>query len=160
MRSIILLLLCVSSFAFAQDLKLIKATKQTINSGAAPTSTTNYTVQVKKSKKCVLTIDSVVNVYTQRSGKFTVFKVGNSTVLSPNNQKQIDASSIKEKGVFNINFSSMKNRGSGRPGAPPMELMVPIADFTQGAIIYYRVGKKKKQLLVEAFEELETINAP
>ena len=54
----------------------------------------------------------------------------------------------------------MKKRGSGRPGAPPMELMVPIADFTQGAIVYYRVGKKKKKLTVESFEELETINAP
>ncbi len=160
MRSIILLLLCVSSFAFAQDLKLIKATKQTINSGASPTSTTNYTIQVKKSKKCVLTIDSVVNVYTQKSGKFNVFKVASSTVLSPNNQKQIDAANIKEKGIFNINFSSMKNRGSGRPGAPPMELMVPIADFTQGAIVYYRVGKKQKKLTVDSFEELETINAP
>lgn len=160
MRCIILFLLFVSSFGVAQDLKLIKSTKQTINSGASPTSTTNYTIQVKKSKKCLLTIDSVVNVYTQKSGKFTVFRESNPTVLSPTNQKQIDASNIKEKGVFNINFSSMKSRGSGRPGAPPMELMVPIADFTQGAIIYYRVGKKKKKLIVESFEELETINAP
>lgn len=160
MRSIILLLLCVSSFAVAQDLKLIKATKQMINSGASPTSTTNYTIQVKKSKKCSLAIDSVVNVYTQKSGKFNVFKVGNSTVLSPTSQQQIDASNIKDKGIFNINFSSMKNRGSGRPGAPPMELMVPIADFTQGAIVYYRVGKKRKILTVDFFEELETINAP
>lgn len=160
MRFVILLLLCVSSYVVAQDLKLVKATKQTINSGASPMSTTNYTIQVKKSKKCVVTIDSVVNVYTQKSGKFNVFKVGSSTVLSPTSQQQIDASNIKEKGIFNINFSSMKSRGSGRPGTPPMNLMVPIADFTQGAIIYYRAGKKKKQLLVEAFEELETINAP
>lgn len=160
MRFVILLLFCVSSLVVAQDLKLVKATKQMINSGASPMSTTNYTIQVKKSKKCVVTIDSVVNVYTQKSGKFNVFKVGNSTVLSPTSQQQIDASNIKEKGIYNINFSSMKSRGSGRPGTPPMNLMVPIADFTQGAIIYYRVGKKKKQLLVEAFEELETINAP
>lgn len=160
MRFVILLLFCVSSHVVAQELKLVKATKQTINSGASPTSTTNYTIQVKKSKKCVVTIDSVVNVYTQKSGKFNVFKVGSSTVLSPTSQQQIDASNIKEKGIFNINFSSMKSRGSGRPGTPPMNLMVPIADFTQGAIIYYRAGKKKKQLLVEAFEELETINAP
>ena len=41
-----------------------------------------------------------------------------------------------------------------------MNLMVPVAEFTQGAIIYYRVGKKKKQLVVESFEQLETINAP
>ena len=160
MRSIILLLFFVSSYAGAQDLKLIKATKQMINSGASPTSTTNYTIQVKKSKKCSLTIDSVVNVYTQKSGKFTVFKEGNPSVLSPASQQQIDASNIKEKGIFNINFSSSKNRGSGRPGAPPMELMVPIADYTQGAIVYYRVGKKKKKLTIESFEELETINAP
>ena len=158
MRNIILLLLCISSATFAQDLKLIKATKQTTNAGASPTSTINYSVQVKKSKKCKLSVDSIVNVYTQKSSPFNVYKVSTPTVLSPS--FQTDASNLTEKGIYNINFYSMKSRGSGRPGAPPMELMVPIADFTQGAIIYYRVGKKKKKLTVEAFEELETINAP
>lgn len=158
MRKIILLLLLISSATFAQDLKLIKATKQTTNAGASPTSTINYTIQIKKSKKCKVSIDSVVNVYTQKSSPFNVYKTGNSTVLSPS--KQIDATNIREKGAYDINFYSTKSRGSGRPGAPPMELMVPIADFTQGAIVYYRVGKKSKKITVESFEELQTINAP
>lgn len=153
MRKIILLLLLVSSATFAQDLKLIKATKQTTNAGASPTSTINYTVQVEKNKKCKVSVDSVVNVYTQKSGPFNVF-----IVASPS--QQVDASSVKKKGTYNIHFYSTKNRGSGRPGAPPMELMVPIADYTQGAIVYYHVGNKSKKLTIESFVELETINAP
>jgi len=159
MKRIILLFLLISSFSFAQDLKLVKATKQTINSGASPTSTTNYMIEVKKSKKCKVSIDSVVNVYTQKSNSFNVVKVDDPTVLSPNYEK-VDASKLADKGLFQITFSSMKSRGSGRPGTPPMNLMVPVADYTQGAIIYYHVGKKKKQLLIESFEQLETINAP
>ena len=158
MRKIILLFLLISSATFAQDLKLIKATKQITNAGASPTSTINYTIRVKKSKKCKVSIDSVVNVYTQKSSSFNVYKTGKATVLSP--AQQIDATNVKEKGSYDINFYSTKNRGSGRPGAPPMELMVPIADFTQGAIVYYRVGKKSKKITVESFEELPTINAP
>ncbi|MBA3971062.1 MAG: hypothetical protein H0X46_02775 [Bacteroidetes bacterium] len=153
MKHILVLLFLIPSFLFAQDLKLIKATKQTINSGASPTSTTNYRVEVKRSKSCNWSVDSVVNVYTSKSNLFNITKVGNSTTL------QMDPVLIKQKGIFQITFSSVKNRGSGRPGTP-MNLMVPVADFTQGAIIYYRVGKKKKQLTVESFDELETINAP
>lgn len=159
MKRFFFLFLLISSVSLAQDLKLIKATKQTINSGASPTSTTNYMIEIKKSKKCKWSVDSVVNVYTQKSGRFNIVKVDDPTVLSPN-YKQVDASNIKDKGTFQITFSSMKSRGSGRPGTPPMNLMVPVADFTQGAIIYYSIGKKKKQLLIESFEELETINAP
>ena len=158
MRKIILLFLLISSATFAQDLKLIKATKQTTNAGASPTATINYTIQVKKSKRCKVTIDSVVNVYTQKTSPFNVYKTGKATVLSP--AKQIDVANIREKGSYDINFYSTKNKGGGRPGAPPMELMVPIADFTQGAIVYYRAGNKNKKITVESFEELQTINAP
>ncbi len=158
MRLLFSLLLLISSFSVAQDLKLTEATKQIINYGASPTSTINYTVEVKKNKSCKISVDSVVNVYTQRSTLFHITKKNEGSVLSP--AKQIDASNIHEKGVFEIHFSATKNRGSGRPGAPPMNLTVPLADFTQGVIIYYRVGKKKKKLRVESFEELETVNAP
>lgn len=159
MKRIVILFLLISSVSFSQDLKLVKATKQTINSGASPTSTTNYMIEIKKSKKCKVSIDSLVNTYTQKSNPFNVVKVDDPTVLSPNYQK-VDASKINDKGIFQITFSSMKSRGSGRPGTPPMDLMVPVAEFTQGAIIYYHVGKKKKQLVIESFEQLETINAP
>lgn len=159
MKRIILLFLLISSVSLAQELKLVKATKQTINSGASPTSTTNYMIEIKKSKKCKVSIDSLVNTYTQKSNPFNIVKVDDPTELSPNYQK-VDASQLTDKGIFQITFSSMKSRGSGRPGAPPMNLMVPVAEFTQGAILYYHVGKKKKQLVIESFEQLETINAP
>jgi len=158
MKNILLCLFFISTISFSQELKLIKATKQTTNAGASPTSTINYTIQVNKSKKCKVSIDSVVNVYTQKSSPFNVYKTGKATVLSP--AQKIDATNMKEKGSYDINFYSTKTRGSGRPGAPPMELVVPIADFTQGAVVYYRVGKKSKKITVESFEELETINAP
>lgn len=158
MKQIVFLLFIFPCVLSAQDLKLIKATKQMVNSGASPTSVINYTIDVKRSKSCKWAVDSVVNVYTQKTVEFNIVKVNDPTVLSPSNQK-VDASEINAKGSFQIRFASMKNRGSGRPGTP-MNLMVPVADFTQGAIIYYRVGKKKKKLVVESFEELETINAP
>lgn len=159
MRSIILLLLFVYSSLAAQDMKIVKTTKQTINSGASPTSTTNYSIYIKRSKQCKVMIDSVVNVYTQKTTTFEFYMVADAQG-NLNTIKRYDSRAIVDKGIFRLDFYSMKKRGSGRPGAPPTELMVPIADFTQGAIVYYRVGKKKKQLLVEVFEELETINAP
>lgn len=158
MLRLILLSLLVSNFSFGQDLKLIKATKQITNSGASPMSTINYSILVNKSKKCKLSIDSVVNVYTQKSSAFTITQPGTGTVLSPS--VLIDAKNVTVKGKYEIHFYSQKSRGSGRPGAPPMNLQVPIADFTQGAVVYYRVGKKQKKLTIDFFEELETINAP
>ncbi len=158
MTRLIILFLLISSFSFAQDLTLVKATKQTINSGASPTSTTNYLVEIKKTKKCKLSIDSIVNVYTQKTVSFNIVKVDNADAVSPNYQP-VKASAIKEKGVYQLTFASMKNRGSGRPGTP-MNLVVPVAEFTQGAVVYYTFGKKKKQLLIESFEQLEIINAP
>ncbi|HEY0030604.1 MAG TPA: hypothetical protein VGC65_07590 [Bacteroidia bacterium] len=158
MKGAIIFLLLAYTSAVAQDLQLVKATKQTINHGASPTSTTNYKVTIKKEKGCNWAIDSVINVYTQKSNEFNVFKVVDPTVLSSQYQS-VKSFKKKDKGLFQITFASMKNRGSGRPGTP-QDLMVPVADFTQGAIIYYTMGKKKKQLLVESFEEQETINAP
>ena len=158
MNRIIFLFLLTTFSAASQELKLIKATKQTINSGASPSSTNNYMIQIKKDKAYKWSVDSVVNVYTQKSIKFNIVKVDDPTVLSPN-YKQVTKFSKNDHGMFQITFGVMKPRGSGRPGTP-MNLMVPVADFTQGAIIYYRVGKKKKQLVIESFEELETINAP
>ncbi len=158
MKRFIILFCLISAFSSAQDLSLLKATKQTINSGASSSSTTNYSVDINKTKKCKLSIDSVVNVYTQKSISFNIVQVDNPSAVSPS-YHQVKPSAIKEKGMYQITFASTKNRGSGRP-ATPMNLVVPIADFTQGAIIYYSSGKKKKQLLVESFEQLETINAP
>ncbi len=158
MKHLIILFLLLSSFSFAQDLTVLKATKQTINSGASPTSTSNYLVEIKKTKKCKLSIDSIINVYTQKLVPFNTVKVDNADFVSPNYQP-VKASAIKEKGVYQLTFASMKNRGSGRPGTP-MNLVVPVAEFSQGAVIHYTIGKKKKQLLIESFEQLETINAP
>lgn len=158
MKQLIFLMLVTPVFLAGQELKLLKATKQTVNAGASPTSITNYTVEIKKEKAGKWSIDSVVNVYTQKSVEFRVMKTSDPLVIFPNDEP-VKFYQKKDKGTYRIMFASMKNRGSGRPGSP-QNLMVPVADFTQGAIIFYTMGKKKKQLLVESFEELETINAP
>jgi hypothetical protein len=158
MYRIIFSLLLITSSITAQELKLVKATKQIVNSGISSRATTNFIVSFKKEKSFKCTIDSVVNVYTQKTVPYTIIKVDNPTVLSPNYQ-QVKTFSKNDNGLFEITFSAAKSRGSGRPGTP-MNLQVPVNDFIQGAIIYYRVGKNKKQLVVDSFEQLETLNAP
>lgn len=153
MNRIVVFLLIACSSAFSQELKIIKSTKQIINSGASPTSSTNYTVQFKKESPYKWSVDSVVNVNSEKSIQYTIVKVDGPNTLP------VKFFSKKDKGIFQITFASMKKRGSGRPNSPT-GIMVELPDFPKGAIIYYRVGKKKKQLSVEAFEELETINAP
>jgi hypothetical protein len=158
MKKILLFLMLFPLCASAQELKLVKATKQTINSGASAVSTTNYLVEFKKVKTGKWSVDSVVNVYTQKAVSYGIAWVDNPSAASPD-FKPVKTFSKKDKGTYHITFASGKNRGSGRPGTP-MNLVVPVSDFTQGAIIYYTIGKKHYQLKVDAFDELETINAP
>ncbi|MFL5762505.1 MAG: hypothetical protein ACJ77K_01105 [Bacteroidia bacterium] len=159
MKYFLSFLLLLSLRVPAQELKLVKATKQTINSGASPSSTVNYLVELKKEKTGKWSVDSVVNVYTQKKVDYHIVWVNDPALASPD-YRQVKTFSKKDKGTYQITFAVMKKRGSGRPGAPPVELTVPVAEFTQGAIIYYSMGKKRKQLKVESFDELETINAP
>ena len=159
MKSFLFLFLFISISTFGQELKLWKATKQTINSGISPTSTTNYTVFIKKEKSFNWSVDSVVDVYTQRKMTFYIVKVGQSDVLSPINYSQVKKYSKKDKGMYQITFSVNASRRNSQPQTP-MNKMVPVNDLTQGVIIFYSVKKKEKQLRVESFEQLETIDAP
>ena len=158
MNRIIVFLLIISSSVFAQELKVVNATKQTINSGASPTSTTNYKVQFKKGSAYKWSVDSVVNANTQQSVQYIIVKMDSNDPASVG-FKPVKCFSKKDKGIYQIAFASSKKRGSGRPNSPT-GVMVELPDFPKGAIIYYRVGKKKMQMIVETFEELETINAP
>ncbi len=158
MNRIIVFLLIVCSSTVAQELKITKATKQTINAGASPSSTTNYTVQFRKETTCKWSVDSVVNINTQKSVSYNIVKVDNSNLTSPN-LETVKCFSKKDKGLYEISFASSKSRGSGRPNTPT-GTMVQLPDFPKGAIVYYRIGKKKRQFVIEIFEELETIDAP
>jgi hypothetical protein len=157
MNRLIVFLLFIGSASFGQELKLMEATKQIINSGAAPTSTTNYKIQFQKNP-FKWSVDSVVNVYTGKSVQYTIVQINDPNLPSPD-IKPVKCFSKKDKGIYWISFASSKNRGGGRPGSPT-GVMVELPDFPKGAIIYYRSVKKKKQLLVETFTQLETINAP
>ncbi len=158
MKSFLFLFILVSFSATAQQLKLSKATKQTINGGAFPSSSANYCIFIKKEKAFAWSVDSVVDVYTQRSVKFHIVKVDNADVLSPNSYTQVKTYSKKDKGNYQLTFSMNTTRKTGPD--TPMNKMVPVNDVTQGVIIYYSAKKKGKQLKVESFDKLETIDAP
>jgi len=158
MNRIIVFLLMICSSSLAQELKITKATKQTLNAGASPISTTNYTVQFRKETTFKWSVDSVVNMNTQKAVSYNIVKIDDPNLASPNFYF-VKRFSKKDKGVYQIFFTSSKYRGSGRPNSPT-GTMVELPDFPKGAMIYYRAGKKKKQLLIEIFEVLETIDAP
>ena len=82
----LLILLLISNISFAQELKLIKATKQMVNHGASPSSSINYTVLLKKDKNFKWSIDSV-HTPLGKSLKFNVVKVDNIDATSPNYTK-------------------------------------------------------------------------
>ena len=158
MKHIIYFILFITFSAPAQELKLIKATKQTINAGASPSSVTNYVVIIKKEKCFKWSVDSVVNIDSRMSVKYNIVKADNPNAASPNYQR-VQSFSKKDKGLYHITFSSSKSHSSGRPGSP-LNTSVTTPEFTRGALIYYSAGKKKKQLQVNSFEQLATIDAP
>lgn len=140
----------------AQELKLTKATLQTVNHGASPTSTTTYLVQFQKKKKSVWSIDSVISISSAQQVKYTLVKIGEKGA----DYTALDKFSKSDKGFYQIRFAVTKQRGSGgRPGAPQNQK----ADTTViegGVIVYYSIKGKSKQLKVTDFEQLETVDAP
>jgi hypothetical protein len=155
MKNLFILLL-ISNLSFAQELKLIKATKQMVNHGASPSSSINYTVLLKKDKSFKWSIDSV-HTPLGKSLKFNVVKVENMDAASPNYTKTNYTK--KEKGTYQLTFGTLKKRGSGRPNSPP-NIQVDTENFSSDVIIFYTVKGKVKQLKIDTFEELENINTP
>ena len=135
----------------------MKATMQTVNHGASPTSTTNYMIQLKKEKAFVWSIDSVKSALN-KSIEYYIVKVNDPTVLSPNYQ-QVKNFSKKDKGIYQITFGSTRKNGSGRPGSPQNQ-RVDTENYANGVTLYYTVNKKKKEIKIDSFEELESIDAP
>lgn len=135
----------------------MKATMQTVNHGASPTSTTNFMVQLKKEKAFAWSIDSVKSALNKPIAYYIV-KVDDPTVLSPNYQ-QVKKFSKKDKGIYQITFGSTRQNGSGRPGSP-INQRVDAENYANGVTIYYTVNKKKKEFKIDSFEELESIDAP
>ena len=159
MKYLFILFLFFSSPAFTQELKLVIATKQTVNAGASPTSIVNYVIFFEKDKNFNWSIDSVVNVLSQQSVQYKIEKVNNLKAVSDNCQPQ-KSFSKRDKGLYRITFSAIINHtGVVHPGAP-VYIPTPIIEFSQGAIVYYSSKKIKKQLKIESFKELDTIDAP
>jgi hypothetical protein len=158
MKRLFFLFLIISSTAAAQELTLKKATMQTVNQGASPTSSTTYKVLICQCKKGRWSIDSVISTSSQQSVKFNMVKVDNPDAVSPD-YKKLDSYSNLGTGNYLISFGKTKQRGSGRPGSP-QNTKVDTINIEGGVIVYYSVGKKHKQLKIAEFEQLETIDAP
>jgi hypothetical protein len=158
MQKLIFLFLIISSTVAAQDITLKKATMQTVNHGASPTSSTTYNILLCQCKKVRWSIDSVISISSLQAVKFNMVKVDNPDASSPD-YKKLDSFKNPGTGNFQISFGKTKQRGSGRPGSP-QNTKADTTNIEGGVIIYYTVKKKHKQLRIEEFEQLETIDAP
>lgn len=158
MKKILFLFLIISSTVAAQELTLKKATMQTVNHGASPTSSTTYKILLCNCKKGKWSIDSVISTSSGQSVKFNMMSVGNPDAVSPD-YKKLSSFSGLGKGNFLISFGIIKQRGSGRPGAP-QNTKVDTTNIEGGVVIHYTFKNKRRELKVDSFEELEKIDAP
>jgi hypothetical protein len=157
MKNFVLLFLIISSTVFAQDIVIKKATMQTINHGASPTSSTTYSILITKAKKGKWCIDSLISTSSGQTVEFTIVEVPDSNSASPDYKKAVPQD--LKKGTYQIKFGKTKQRGGGRPGSPQNQ-KVDTTNIEGGVVIYYSVKKKHKNIKVDVFEMLETIDAP
>lgn len=158
MKQLTFFFLLFSVLTNAQDLKLKKATIQTVNHGISPTSTTTYTIIVEKQKKFRWSIDSLVGVNSLQTVKYNIVKVDNPDATSPK-YTPVSAYNKCDKGLYMITFTITKNREGGRPGSPQQQ-KADTTNIEGGVFIYYTVNGKVKKIKVDEFEKLDTINAP
>jgi hypothetical protein len=158
MKKLLFLFFIISTAVSAQELKLKKATRQTVNHGASPTSSTTYSILVSNCKKGKWKLDSLISISSNQVIKFNMVKVDDTNAVSPN-YKKLDSFNDLGKGNYQLTFGITKQRGSGRPGAP-QNTKVDTTNIEGGVIVYYTVKKKQKQLKIDSFEELEKIDAP
>lgn len=158
MRFLTFLFLLFSATGIGQELKMDKATMQTVNHGASPSSTTTYTIILEKNKKFKWQIDSVVTISGREAVKYNVVKVDDPDSNSPK-YEQVKSYNKCDIGKYLITFTITKNRGGGRPGSPQNQ-KADTTNIEGGVIIYYRVKGKTKMIKVDVFEKLDTINAP
>jgi len=157
MKRLILIFLIFSSTCFAQDIKIKKATMQTVNHGASPTSSTTYAILIAKYKKGKWSIDSLISASSGQRIQFNIVEVGDPDSVSTDYKKAF--SQDLKKGNYRIKFGKIKQRGSGRPGSPQNQ-KADTANIEGAVIIYYTIKKKHKQVKVDTFEMLETVDAP
>lgn len=149
--------LFVGFTCFSQNLILEKASMQTINHGASPTSTTNYNILLKKNKSFLWSIDSIVS-FNGNKINYNISKVENISSASPR-YFPVTSFAKNDIGTYQLTFASTKRRGEGRNGAP-QHLTVKTEDYSTGVTIYYKAKGKLKKIKIESFQKEETINAP
>lgn len=157
MHKLVLLFLIISSAVFAQDPKIVKATMQTVNHGASPTSSTTYSILINKVKKCKWSIDSLISISSGQNLKYNIVQVDDINASSPD-YKKASPENLK-KGNYQITFGKTKQREGGRPGSP-QNLKVDTTNIEGGVMIHYTLKNKHRVLKIDQFEMLEAINAP
>jgi hypothetical protein len=158
MKRLFFLFFIISSTLGAQELVLKIATRQTINHGASPTSSTTYTVLMSVCKKGSWRIDSLVSTASGRAIAFNMVKVDDPAAASPD-YKRLESYSDLGKGNYQLSFGITKQRGSGRPHAP-QNTVVDTTNIEGGIVIWYTFKKKHRKLKIDEFGQLETIDAP
>lgn len=159
MRRLLLIFLMIPLMVFSQNFELKKSTEQTINHGAAPISTTNYLILLKKSKSFKWSVDSIYSIADNKKVNYNIVTVNDPSLTSPD-YKPLNSFEKKFKGFIQITFAKTLSRGAGgRPNAPQVNSEEQ-NDFSKGIIIYYTIKKKKKEMKIELFEKIETIDAP
>jgi hypothetical protein len=148
MKKLVSLFLIISASVFAQEPKVIKATMQTINHGASPTSSTTYSVLISAAKKCKWSIDSLVSISSGQNVKFNIVEVNEPEATSPD-YKKVSAENLK-KGNYQVTFSKIKQRGGGRPGSP-QNMKADTTIIEGGVLVFYTMKKKHRQLKIESF---------
>jgi hypothetical protein len=157
MMRLVLIFLIFSSTCFAQDLKINKATVQTLNHGASPTSSITYTIFFTKVKKGKWSIDSLISSSSGQNIKFNIAEVDHPDAVSPD-CKKVAPKDLK-KGNYQITFGKVKKRGVGRPGSP-QDQKADTTNIEGAVLICYTIKKKHLQIRIDNFETLETVNAP
>ncbi len=154
---VFIVFLFVHSIGFSQELKLTKATLQTVYHGDSPNKSLNYNIIIEKQKKFSWSIDSILSTYDKKI-QFNIVKIDN--INSPNsNYKQVKSFSKKDKGFYMITFSisePIKKEKAIAAGSQKIELNNSVSEVR----LFYSANKKTKKIDSIIFEELETISVP
>lgn len=157
-RFILLAIFFFPALSNAQELSLVSATRQTVNQGAGGMSVTNYRVTLKKEKDFFWSIDSVVSISTGKKIAYHLVHSTDPAATSPDFRRIVEFCHT-DRGFYILTFSNAKKRGTGRPGAP-QQVQADTADVDGGVVVWYTSGKGKKKIVLETYEQLETVNAP
>lgn len=158
MKKLVFIFFIISATAFSQDVKVENATVQTINRSTSSTSLITYTITINKIKRSKWNIDSLINIATGDSIKYTIVKVDDPGAASPN-YKKVNSFSKSDLGIFQISYGKIKKREDDQPKSP-QNRKADVTTIEGGVYLYITTKNKHKRYKIDEFEKLETIETP